>query len=367
MHEQQGNVMSPKKPLNLLKPSSSQITELKRLATGIIRVQGNRFIKELMREKKIRLGINKDDFELNLNEAIESGKLVLADVATWLTSVEGWGDQHVYLYRLFPQLQSDLTQSNLRKRIHQAGLDHVWNKSTALAFPQEPALTSISFDDSVFKVIWQEASPLWTPKPEKNYEKNEGLDTYEYRAYLRVEQRAITRFEAHLDKGLAGLFIPNPIQGSEHQSAINEAMRVLEQLLDLQILQSGQLDVSIISKNLDQANATGNQQSKLAITTQKSRLSSGGSYIEFAAEDNDKGYGEEPAIQNVRLSVRSQQLRSFQGAESVFIFQPESFPGSLSRPLRVQLYGRGKKRIRLWAQMNSDEVWTILTKLSKYA
>lgn len=348
-------------------PTSFQIAELKRLAAGIIRVQGNRFIKELLRDKEIRLGTNKDDFEHNFNEAIESGRLVLADVEAWLTSIEGWGDQHVYLYKLSLELQSNLTPANVRKRVQQAGLDHVWNQSTALAFPQEPTLTSISFTDSVFRVIWQEASPAWTPTPEKDYVKDEGLDTYEYRAYRRVEHRAITRFEAHLDKGLAGLFIPKPIQGSEHQTAIDEALRVLDQLLDLQVLQSGQLDVSIISKNLDQANAIGNQQSKPAITTQKSRLSSGGSYIEFAAEDSDKGYGEEPAIQNVRLSVRSQQLSSFQGTEGVFIFQPESFPGSLSRPLRVQLYGRGKKRIRLWAQMNSGEVWTILTKLSKYA
>jgi hypothetical protein len=359
--------MSPKKGTSSILATPHQIAELKRLAAGIIRVQGNRFIKELLRNKEIRLGTNKDDFERNLNEAIESGQLVLADVEEWLTTIEGWGDQHVYLYKISPTLQSELTKTNIRERVKQAGFDHVWNQSTALTFPQEPVLTSISFNNSVFRVIWQETSPAWTPTPEKNYEKDEGLDTFEYRAYRRVEQRIITRFEAHLDKGLAGLFIPKPIQGSEHQTAINEAMRVLEQLLDLQTLQEGQLDVSIISKNLDQANATGNQQLKPAITTQKSRLSSGGSYVEFAAEDNDKGYGDEPAIQNVRLSVRSQQLKSFQGTESVFIFQPESTPGSLTRPLRVQLYGRGKKRIRLWAQMNSGEVWTILTKLSKYA
>lgn len=358
--------MSPKKTKGKYQPSS-QVVELKRLAAGIIRIQGNRFIKELLRDKKIRLGTNKDDFECNLNEAIESGKLVLADVESWLTSIEGWGDQHVYLYKLSSELQTDLTPANVRNRVQQAGLDHVWNQSTALAFPQESTLTSVSFTNSVFRVIWQEASPAWTPTPEKDFVKEEGLDTFEYRAYRRVEQRVITRFEAHLNKGLAGLFIPKPIQGSEHQMAINEAMYVLEELLDLQALKSGELDVSMISKNLDQANATGNQQLKPAITTQKSRLSSGGSYVEFAAEDNDKGYGDEPAIQNVRLSVRSQQLSSFQGAESVFIFQPENVHGSLTRPLRVQLYGRGKKRIRLWAQMNSGEVWTILSKLSKYA
>ena len=60
-------------------PTPSQIADLKRLAAGIIRVQGNRFIKELLRDKGIRIGVNKDDFERNLSEAIETGKLGLED------------------------------------------------------------------------------------------------------------------------------------------------------------------------------------------------------------------------------------------------------------------------------------------------
>jgi len=61
--------------------------------------------------------------------------------------------------------------------------------------------------------------------------------------------------------------------------------------------------------------------------------------------------------------VRTQQLRAFQGAEGVFIFQPGD--SSLNRPLRVQLYGTDN-RVRLWAQMEVSEVWTILSKLSAF-
>ena len=56
-------------------PTPVQVVNLKRLAAGIIRAQGNRFVKELLRDKKIRIGENKDDFERNLTAAIESGQL----------------------------------------------------------------------------------------------------------------------------------------------------------------------------------------------------------------------------------------------------------------------------------------------------
>jgi hypothetical protein len=51
-------------------PSLEDITQLKRLVGGIVRAQGNRFIKELLRELDLRIGTNKPEFEANLISAI---------------------------------------------------------------------------------------------------------------------------------------------------------------------------------------------------------------------------------------------------------------------------------------------------------
>ena len=208
-------------------PSADEIAQLKRLADGIIRTQGNRFIKELLRTKNIRIGVNKDDFARNLTEAIETGRLRLGEVDGWLKDVEGWGNQHVYLYNISSTLRKDLTRPKIRKRVQDAGLDEVWEAPTVLEFPDEPRLTSISCTDSMLRLVWQEASPGWTPVPDKDYTQEEGLDTFEYRAYRKVERRAITRFETRLGvgveqgerkfEGLAALFIADPIQGYEHK------------------------------------------------------------------------------------------------------------------------------------------------------
>lgn len=345
-------------------PTPGQIADLKRLAAGIVRAQGNRFIKELLRSKGVRIGANKDEFERHLTAAIESGELALADVDGWLQRIEGWGNQHVYLYRISSTLRRELTRPKIRRRVADAGLDDVWDGATVLAFPDASALTSISFDDSVLRLVWQEAASGWTPVPEKNIPpRKEGLDTFEYRAYRRVERRAITRFEAHLDLGLAALFVAKAIRGDEHVQAIAEARRVIALLMDLRALDRQQFDVSVMSRNLDQANVPSHAVPNPEIKAQKSRLASGGAYVEFAASSRDKAYWEERAIGEVRKAVHSHELPSFQGTGGVFIFQPGE--GGLGRPLRVQLYGR-EDRIRLWAQMDAGEVWTILAKLSTY-
>lgn len=350
---------------NDVPPSPEEVGTLKRLAAGIIRAQGNRFIKELMRDHDITLGANKDDFELNLMAAIEAGDLRLADVDVWLDSVEGWGNQHVYLYALTSTMMRNLTEPKLRDAVDVAGLGELWNAPTVLEFPDEPDLTSISFIDGSLRLVWQEASPGWTPVPDRDFTEEEGLDTYEYRAYRSIERRAVTRFEARKDLGLAALFIADPIQGDEHKLAVTEAKDKIGRLMDLSSLNANQLDISVVSRNMDQRNVPSNANPNPAIKTQKARLSSGGSYVEFAANSKDKGYAEENAVRDVRNSIRPQQLAAFQGATGVFVFQPGAGNPALGRELRVQLYG-SDDRIRLWAQMDVAEVWSILEEISTY-
>ena len=337
------------------KPSATEIANLKRLADGVIRAQGNRFVKDLLRNR-VTIGTNKKEFAANLYKAIDNGDLRLADVEAWIRSVEGWGNQHVYLYSLSTALKQSLTEANIFQRVKAARLSNLWNASVAMEFPDEPVLTSISFTDNVLTLSWQEASAGWTPVPEKNFQRQEGLDLYEYRAFRRIERRAITRFEARVNDGIAGLFIPNPIQGDEHEIAVRNAQDVIAKLLDLNALEKGAVRIAQVSKNLDQKNIPQNTSTIPRIKTQKSRLSSGGSYVEFAASSSDKAYWEEPAVQDVRKAVRKEQLGSFQG-DGVFVFQEGA--AGLKRPLRVQLYS-DQNRVRLWAQMEATEVWTIL-------
>jgi len=340
-----------------------EIAALKRLAAGIMNVQGNRFIKDLLRSKNIRIGNNKEEFKVNLEGAIDAGQITSADVAQWLNSVEGWGNQHVYLFNISTTLRKELTEPKIHQRVIDSGLAPLWEADTTFAFPDQPTLTSISYIDSILRIVWHESSPGWVRAPEKDIPpKDEGLDVFEYRAYRKVERRAITRFEAHVKPGIAGLFIADPIEGDEHQKAIIEAKRVIALLTNLKALEKGEMDIGSISRNLDQKNVPKNNLAP-AVKTQRSRLSSGAAYVEFAANSSGKAYWEEPAIQDVRKSVRAEQLQAFQGAEGVFIFQ-ETKEG-LDRPLRVQLYGKDN-RIRLWAQMEAFEVWNILTQLSQY-
>jgi ACT domain-containing protein len=75
---------------------AGKVEEALQLANAIAKVQGNIFIKELLRSKKkddstIRIGITKDEILDNLRTAISDGKITHADLTEWVDEVEGWG------------------------------------------------------------------------------------------------------------------------------------------------------------------------------------------------------------------------------------------------------------------------------------
>ncbi len=133
----------------------SEKAKLRKLVDGIIQSQGNRFIKELLRSKDITIGKNKTDFEKHLNGAIDDGKLKLVDVEEWLNRVEGWGEQHVYLYRLPELAIVHLNEEKVYKKVVDGRMKGLWNKTTATTFDEEDRLASVTCKDGFFRLVWQ--------------------------------------------------------------------------------------------------------------------------------------------------------------------------------------------------------------------
>ena len=62
--------------------------------------QGNFFIKSFLRDKELRIGATKADFERNLLAGFDEGRLHTADLLDWLHEVDGWGKQWMYPFEV---------------------------------------------------------------------------------------------------------------------------------------------------------------------------------------------------------------------------------------------------------------------------
>ena len=343
--------------------------DLKILAERVVRTQGNRFIKELLREKKIPIGTNKKSFLTNLNKAIDDGELSPEDFDTWFHKMEGWGNQHVYPFEISSDLEKELNLETIKSRVEKANLMDVWGGETLLTYPNADGglqLTSIVHTGSILRMIWQEAALDWARTPQKDINKSEGLDDFQYRAYRKVSERTLNRFEADLEKGLAALFISSPFGNKDHKRNSDQALEDVKKLIDMEKFYKNAFDVSSISRNLDQKNIPNNKRPNPSVKTQKSRLSSGGSYVEFGSNSNERSLWKVSPILDVRKSIGKHQIERFQGTIGAFIFENDGSIQGLNRRIRIQLYG-DQDRVWFRAGMTRDEVWAILEALKSYS
>ncbi|HEX6900397.1 MAG TPA: hypothetical protein VF789_11810 [Thermoanaerobaculia bacterium] len=348
-------------------PSPEELELTRGLVRGVVLAQGNIFIKELLRDKKIKIGATKTDFERNLLQAIDGGHLRYAEVRDWLEEVEGWGDQHVYFYEVPQAVSRQLIwndEKRVRERVVKAGLGDLWNADTSLAFPEEPALTGIYFEPGsrTLRLAWHEGAYGWVRVADLDRQEEIEGDQYEFRAYRQRASRTVMRFEVRLNAGVAALFLSSHLTGKEHENALQDAQAKTQSLFGLKEVWANPMIVAKVIANLDQELTDGSASMEAAPETVQ--LESGGSYIRFGSHVPHRSYLEAAAVKGVRLAIKKPALRQFTGNVGTFEFRKDGGPG-ISRDIRVQLYGQ-EKRIRLWQRMTATDVWRILEILRRY-
>jgi hypothetical protein len=330
-------------------PTLSEKDALLQLARGIVLAQGNTFIKEILRERNIRIGATKAEFEQNMVAAIESGELQRKHIESWLNEVEGWGNQHIYIYTIPLAIRGAMLDSGvLDEKVRAAGLLKLWNKSLSLEFPRRSTLTGINQQDDQLTFVWHQGAEFAIRRKDMDRREEIQGDIYEFRAYRIRSDRSVTRFVARPKDGLAAIFIQSAWGEEEHQTLLREIRDMVNKIIPFDGLQRLVIEKAI--KKLD-----GEALSGASVVAQSTRLSAAGAYVEFASTSTDAGYQEIGAVRSVRRAVQPQQ---FTGTNGSFLL-PRGGSDSDTQKVRVKLYGEDK-RVRLTHQMTQSEVWNVI-------
>ena len=324
----------------------------KELAASIVLAQGNVFIKELLREKELRIGATKADFDRSLREAIDAGQITVQDLEEWLHRIEGWGEQYVYLYRVdesFAKLRRWARPDEVKKWVVGAELAEKWDAPVALGFPPTLSLTRVEYREGALRIVWQQGSETWVRDPTKDYEEVIEDDRYRFQASRHRAERQVVRFELRPADRLAAEFVSLPASSPTHRDALEQVRTTIEPLVPRANLTS--FNVSRAIRRLDdlQLGDPG------AFRTQTSRLSGQGAYVEFGSTVPDRGYGDVEPIREIRRAVLTDQVAG-DTATILFTAPAEMRP---ARDIRVVFYG-GAKRIWIRARMTAEQVWHLL-------
>lgn len=315
-------------------------TELKDAVRRIVLAQGNTFIKELLRSNKIPIGSTKAEFAQHLEAAIDGGTLNQSMIETWLEEIEGWGNQHVYLFSP-PRVAHDEIRPLLDASIHASAL----GRSVSYEFPPTLTLSAITLSADHLSMTWHRSRGGWERAKSKDFIQDEGADRFEYRAYRERFDRSVVRFEWRLEDPYCAVMVQLANEGDEHRQAFAQVWQDLGE--------AGIATEPLVKFNLSQAIKVLSRKNEA--TVQSARLSTEGGHVDLVSTLSDGGIDQVEAVREVRRGVDD---TSFLSADGLFGFSNQAH-ANLSRTIKIQGYGL-ESRIRIWVQCKRDDVYTIL-------
>lgn len=309
--------------------------QLKDSVRAIVLSQGNNFIKELLRQHSIKIGTTKKDFAKNIADAIDDGTLTQETIEAWLEEVEGWGNQHVYLFEA-PTIATADIDGLLADSAHK----DLIGKGQSFDFPEEVTLCNILSETVGLSLIWHLGKEGWDRAKSKDYMKKTGMERYRFDAYRQRMDRSLVRFEWRFtDQHCAILIHRN--KDIDH----NAAMAIVWEALQ---------DIGLCTKpcsrlSLSEAVKSASKQKG----TKTARLEADGGFVVLASTLKDGGIDEVEAVRHARNAVDDTEFARAQGMFSV------EQDGEGEEAVSVQVFG-SEGRLRLWAQCKRHVVYAVI-------
>lgn len=318
-------------------------TQLKQLARDLVQTQGNKFVKELLRDNDVPIGVNKQDFIKNLNIGIDGGQINQQKIEDWLARIDGWGNQHIYLLEApkcnFSALKTSIMQSTFKTLADQ---------ETSLEYPFKFELKTISLSHNEVTFGWHQGSEKWIRDADLDEIRKIKSDTYEFRAHRHQANRQIARLNYRFGDKHCSLFMTHAKERDAHEQLFKV---IWKDLAAVDFCQSPLLRMSL----KQQLTALG-KRSDLKIKS--IRMHSHGSYVDVVSTAPNQGVHDD---QFSRRALKGADPKAALSSDNVFRFNSSNLAG-LSKPIRVDASGTDS-RLYIRAQCPRSDVLLLVSEV----
>lgn len=297
---------------------------------------------------------NKDVLRERIVEAVRDGVTTQADIVDLLNRIEGWGNQHVYLYQTTTaQRQAWRTEGRARQRLARIDADGLMNQRLPIVLPEEPTLVSVEWSTDHIRFIWVEKRAFTKRREDLDQIESDSDDIDEpgtiiYKAFEGKVQRAVTTFDWNLANGNAALLIHQLQTGENYIDIRRQYEAAIDEAVGIAGFQ--RVRVSRAIQKLVDSDETRNRQVEEATEIGgQARLTSGG-----RADD----ITDDPGLVGARdgLGNAVPVMGNFYWLEA----QP-----NLEREVRTKLYA-SDERVGIFKQCTETEVRHVLSRIRHF-
>jgi hypothetical protein len=305
------------------------------------------FSQDFLRDRGLPFSGTKEKLRERLKEYLSDGQLDAADLVWLLNRIEGWGNQHIYLYQASDRLiEPWLEEDSVRKRLADLGLADLFNRQRPLVLPEETTLSSIEWTPERVRFVWVEKRQ-WEERVSEEDIEEEGMV---WRAYRINVSRSLIAFDWDLVSGYAMLMIQRLPRGTKYYLIRDRFEKELEPMVGLS--QFEQVRVSRAIQRIQASEEKEVRRRQLAYQTQR------GGKVTFTSAGRSRGTSADPDLKRA-----GQALSSTAGLLGNFYWIPvEGKPGC---EVHSKLYA-SDQRVGIFGEHEERDVRYVLSRIRQH-
>ena len=305
-------------------------------------------IQEFLKRYSIPTTGKKEKLRDAVVKAIKDGKIAKGDIVAFLDSLEGWGNQHIYLFTSPENVMKKWnTEAKALKIVKAAGFENLFNCRRPLVLPDEPTLASIEWSKKRVRFVWIDKREYQERVEAEDEESEDGQILY--KAYRNQVTRGITSFAWNLVSGEAALMIQSLPRGEKYKEVREVFEDELSAFVDLEDFKRSRITKAI--KKLEGSKEALNRKIELATRT--------GAIAAYTSKGRKTDAYDDDDLRKSRTAL-GERTTSRSGN---FYFQPTS--KGLDRVIHVKLYTTDQ-RVGLFGECSESEVLYVLSRIRQH-
>ena len=310
------------------------------------------YVQQFLRDHNLPVSGTKEELKERLETQVSDEQIAPEDLVGLLNEVEGWGDQHIYLYESPPgETAVWKSEAKARARLDKLGAGDLFNKRLPVLIPDEPKLSSVEWSSTRVRFVWIEKRE-WTTRRadlDKPSEAVDGFSKISFKAYEDRVTRGITTFDWNLATNSAALMIQRLPSGEHYDEIRREYENAIEDAVHLSDFARWAIAKAI--KKLEKSVEVRNRQ--VAHETQR------GGRVQYTSGSRKQDAFEDPDMKNSRdaLGRTSSVMGNFYWQEK----QPH-----LVREIHTKLYATDQ-RIGIFGECTEEEVQYVLSRIRHHS
>jgi len=306
-------------------------------------------VKRFLSTRNFPTSGTKEELRERVDAGLADGSISAEDLIGLLDTIEGWGNQHLYLYQApADQNREWKDEDKAKKRLSDAGVGELMNRRRPLVLPDTPTLSAIEWSKSRVQFVWVEKRE-WEVRLEDK-DKPTNAHGVSYKAYEAQLARGITTFDWNLISGEAALMIQQLPAGDNYDSVREVYEKELLPILDLASFSRRRIRSAI--RNIEKSKEALNR--KIELETRR------GATASYTSKGRKTDAYADPDLKKSRDALGGQTTSK----NGNFYFLPK--PKKLTRMIHVKLYSKDQ-RVGIFGECVESEVQYVLSRIRQHS